>query len=956
MKNFLKYILIILVILLVPSRKFSQDNNIAFSFNKLFPLSENDLHWVDSTLANLSLREKCAQMIFPYTNGKDPSDFHKGYKRIIEIVKNEQPGGLLFLQGTFENQTRLINELQAISKVPLLITIDMERGVGMRLEDAVEFPFKMAFAATGDPTYDYWMAKAAAEEGRAIGVHQNFAPLVDVVDDYRNPIINVRAYSSDPKVVAIHSDSFIRGMHEGGMITTAKHFPGHGATDLDSHNELPIIDLTKEQLWNRDLKPFREAIKSGVKSVMIGHLDVPELSKTPGIPATFSYSIVTRLLKKEMGFDGLVVTDALNMHSLTDNFTQKEIALLAVQAGNDVLLFPESEKEMIDGLVEAVDQGRLTEKRIDKSVSKILKIKKWLNLDQEKFVDIEKAKKEINKKSHFRLAQDIAEKSITLVKDEQALIPLNPYEYSNVFLITISDSKSDKVIEEPLLFEKSIKEKFSYTKSYRVNFNSKQKDYRGIVDNAKKADLIILSIYANVKSFTGNIDLHEEQFEFINQLLQLDKPTIATSFGNPFVLSEVPDIPTYLTTYGNVPLSQSSTVNIILGDTPITGKLPVDLPKTFFRRGDGILYYPNKLFYQKLDTNYNFSIVDSLMRAGVNDHIFPGAALLVGHRGRVVFNSNYGRNTYDPNSKKIDEKSIFDLASLTKVIATTSAAMLLYDQGKLDLKEKVSTYLPQFGNNGKEKVTIENLLLHNSGLPPWRPFYKTYSDSADVINAIMKIKLDYKPGTDYQYSDLGMIVLQKVIESITKTGLDNFLEQNLFSKLGMKNTFFNPSPKVWYHCVPTEKDDYWRNRLLKGKVHDETAYLLNGISGHAGLFSTSEDLAKLMYVYLNNGRYLDQQIFDPATIQLFTTRNSGLNSRALGWDTKTDEKSSAGKFFSTDFSFGHTGFTGTSIWVDKKEGLFVILLTNRVYPTRTNRKIIEFRPKLHNAVYEAVTN
>lgn len=947
-------LLIVISFFLIPNT--SAINKKVFTFKELFPLTDNDINWVDSTLESMRLREKCAQLVFPYANGNDPNENSRGYKRITSLVKEEQVGGVLFLQGDIENQVNLTNKLQELSKVPLLITIDMERGVGMRLEDGVEFPYKMAFAAAGDPNYDYKMAKLAAEEGRAIGVHQNFAPLVDVVNDYRNPIINVRAYSSNPDVIGIHSDAFIRGMHEGGMITTAKHFPGHGATDLDSHNELPLIDLGLDELKENDLRAFEFAINSGVKSVMIGHLDVPELTESPGLPATFSYNLITRLLKDEMGFEGLIVTDALNMYALTNNYTQKEIALLSIQAGNDILLFPADEVEMIDGLVEAVESGKITDSRIEESVRKLLKVKKWLGLDKSTYVNLDKAKREINKRSHFRLAQDVAEKSITLVKDEQNLIPLYPDDYTKVNSITISDSRFDKTIEDPFLFEKILNEKFGYVKNFRVNLNSSESEYKKIIDDSKKADLLILSIYANVKSFTGKIDLQEDQFEFVEDLLELEKTSVAISFGNPFIISEVTEFPTYLTTYGNVPLSQSSAVNAILGDTPITGKLPVDLPNTQYKVGDGIEMQPNKLFYQEADSNYNFTVVDSLMKNALKEKVFPGAALLVGHRGRVVLNKNYGKFTYESDAKEVDEKSIYDLASLTKVVATTSAAMLLYDRGELDISEKVHEYLPKFNNNGKENIRIENLLLHNSGLPAWKPFYRNYTDSASVINSIMTMELDFNPGEKYQYSDLGMIVLQKVIESITGMSIQRYLDKNLFSLLEINSTFYKPSPKVWYHCAPTEKDDYWRNDLLKGKVHDETAYLLNGVAGHAGLFSTTNDLAKLLFMYVNNGRYGNYQFFKPETIELFTTKKSELSSRAFGWDTKDSVKSSAGNLFSDDYSFGHTGFTGTSIWVDKKEDLFVILLSNRVYPTRENRKIIELRPIIHDAIYEAAVN
>ena len=639
MKTFISLLVILFISLILPSENLTRSGKPKYSIEKLFPLTGDDLNWVDSVFQTMTLREKVAQLVVPYTHGYDTSQFAEKYQKIKQLVVEEKVGGILFLAGDIENQSIIINELQKLAKIPLLISADYERGLGNRLTDAVDFPYKMAFAATGDPNNDYKMGKIVGQDAAKIGIHQNYAPVLDVVHDYRNPIINVRSYSSDADIIAVHSDAFIRGMHESKFISTAKHFPGHGATELDSHNELPLIALTKKQLWNVDLKTFQFAIDAGVKSIMIGHLDVPELTDVDGAPATFSYNVVTKLLKTEMGFDGLVVTDALNMHALTNEYTQQQIGLLSIQAGCDILLFPENEKEMIDGVVESIETGKLPEERLDESVKKILKVKKWLQLDKNHFVNLDKVRQEINKKSTFRLAEDIAEKSITLVKDEGLLLPVNPKEYAKVYSITLSDSRFESTIEEPFLFEKKLNEEFGYVKNFRINFSSKKKIYTEIMNEIDEADLIILSIYANVRSFSGTIDLLKDQFDFINEIIEKKIPTIAISFGNPFILSEVPDLPTYLTTYGNVPLSQSSAVNAILGNIPIKGKLPVALPNTKFQIGDGLERIQTGLFIEKSlsDSGYSFDRIDSLMKDAVGKKVFPGASLLIGHRGRVVF-------------------------------------------------------------------------------------------------------------------------------------------------------------------------------------------------------------------------------------------------------------------------------------------------------------------------------
>ena len=368
-----------------------------------------------------------------------------------------------------------------------------------------------------------------------------------------------------------------------------------------------------------------------------------------------------------------------------------------------------------------------------------------------------------------------------------------------------------------------------------------------------------------------------------------------------------------------------------------------------------ILTLINSSCSSKIDKTYNFQQVDRLMISAVSDSIFPGAVLLFGVDDKILYNKSFGHYTYDKTSKPISVNSIFDLASVSKVVGTTSAAMILVDEGKLNLDERVIKYLPEFNNNGKEKITIRNLLVHNSGLAAFKKYYDEFSTPEEVVNDIMNLELTYEPGTKYVYSDLGMVTLQKVIERITGKSLDDFLEENLFQPLGMNSTMYNPSNDIKQNCVPTELDDFWRMRLLQGEVHDERAFMLNGVAGHAGLFSTAEDLSKFVRMLLNDGKSNGEKIISKNIISEWTTKQSDQSDRALGWDTRSEENSSSGKYFSMS-SFGHTGYTGTSIWIDKENKLFVILLTNRVHPTRKNRKIIKFRPIIHDAIFQSLFN
>jgi len=947
-RNMLIFVLSLIILFIIPNDNMKKKD---FRYSSVFKLSAEGSDWVEKQLKLMTLREKIAQMIMPYAMAVDTADDPENFERLINLVKNEEVGGILFLTGDIKNQIFITNKLQSISKLPLLIAADYERGVGTRLEDGVEFPTNMALGAVNKPKLAYLMGKVTALEGRTLGVEQNFAPLMDLNDNPDNPIINIRSYSSDNKIVSANGTAFIRGLQSEKMLSTAKHFPGHGATDVDSHSELPIINLSKAQLFRNDLIPFEEAIKVGVTSVMIGHLEVPALEKEKGLPATFSKSIVTDLLQDKFGFDGLVVTDALNMHAIQNNYTQKEAGILSVEAGNDILLFPADEKAMVNGLVEAVENDKIPEERIDKSVRKILAAKKWLQLKSKSVIDTNIVKHILNQPSHWRLANEIAEESITLVKNQQKIIPVNPKKYRSTACILLTDADDKK--DYP--FENYFKENFKHSKFYELFANSKKRDYRKALRIARSANLVLLPALVNVREQSGTIGINEKHRDFIKEVLKLKKRVVLMSLGNPYILRDFPKAKAYICSYGSPAVSQKAMMDAILGRNKIEGKLPVSIPNTKYKIGWGIEKHSSGLYFQKElpDTNYVFTEVDSLMFNAVADSVFPGAVLLIGQRGKVIYEKPFGHFTYSKNSRKMTTNAIFDLASVSKVVGTTTAAMMLVDAGKLNLDDKVIKYLPEFNNHGKGVITVRNLLLHNAGFVPWKPFYKKYKTAKQVINDIMNTDLEYTPGTQTKYSDLSMITLQQVIQKITGKSLDKFLQQKLFRRLGMKRTMYNPPAKYRRDCVPTEKDNYWRMMTMKGKVHDETAYLMNGVAGHAGLFSTAGDLAKFMYMMLNGGKYGNKKFLNSATINEWTKRQSEQSSRGLGWDTKSAGYASCGKLFSKN-SFGHTGFTGTSVWADKDRDLFVILLTNRVYPTRKNRKIIKFRPVLHNAIIKSV--
>lgn len=920
---------------------------LTFSQSPIEIFSNKD-EWVEKTLSSLTLEEKAAQLVYPHAYGQYMSYDSPDYKRLEHLVKNVKVGGIIFFLSQIYDQAIITNKLQQAAEIPLLISSDFERGVAQRAENATLFPYNMGIGAADDTALTYEMGKIIAAEGRAIGVHQNFAPVSDVNNNPYNPIINVRAFGEDVKLVERLSNAFLKGVQDGGMIATSKHFPGHGNTNVDSHRGLPLIEGSKNDLSELELYPFKSNVKAGVMSFMVGHLEVPAFEPAAKLPSTLSRKIVTDLLKDELGFKGLIVTDAMNMKAITNSYSTGKAAVEALKAGNDMILFPDDAEEAVIAIINAVKENEIKEERIDESVRKILAAKKWAGLSTEKLIDIDKISQKVGIENHWKTAKELARKSITLVKDESKIIPLNSSSEKKYTHISVLDSRAPGADS---YFNKQLLRRNGSINTKTLLINSSELEYKEALDAAENSDAVIVSVYLKVRAYEGDLGLTKNQQELIKKLIKLNKPMILLSHGNPYILAAVPDVKTYLCNYGDTEVSELALAEALFGEIDIQGKLPISIPESNHKAGAGISIKKSAL--RKQAGENNFFAVDSLIYSSIKDSAFPGAVVLTAKNGEIIHHKAYGRHTYDPLSSRVDVKTIFDLASVSKVVGTTTAAMLCVDRGLFSLSDKVSGFIPEFSKNGKENITIENLLVHNSGLVPFKRYYEMFDNEVDVLNDIYSSELAFETGTEMKYSDLGLIVLGKIIEKVTSKSLDVFLHDEIFFPLGMDRTFYNPSEESKKNIAPTEFDNHWRNRLLIGEVHDENAALLNGVAGHAGLFSTAENLAVYLQMILQKGFYQGKQFIKKETVELFTKKHSGLSSRALGWDTKSPKNSSAGNLFSSS-SFGHTGYTGTSIWVDPERELFVIFLTNRVYPTRENWKITSIRPQLHDAVIRSV--
>ena len=923
--------------------------------------------WVEATLKKMTLREKLGQMLMPHYFGVFTSADSAAYKELLHEVEVNHVGG--FLVGTQRGPLGiersqvyatavLTNELQKRAKVPLLIGADFESGTSMRIDEGTSFPSAMAVGATGDPKLAYTVGKITALEARAAGVRWIFAPDADVNNNPDNPIINIRSFGEDPQQVAAFVAEEIRGIEENGGLATPKHFPGHGDVSVDSHLSLASVPGDREEMEANELVPFRAAIAAGSGSIMPGHLAVPAFEPDGTIPATVSKNILTGLLRDELKFKGLVITDAMDMGGVTNLFPPGEAAVRAVMAGADVLLMPPVPDAAMSGLERAVKSKRISQQRIDDSVRRILLAKYKLGLDKSRLTDIERLDKSFGKPEFLAQAQTVADRGVTLLRNSNQTVPLDASKPMRVLLVSLS-ADADPYPGETI--EPEIRWRVDSLKAMRadmqfVNVSSLK------LPAPDTYDVAIAALFVRVADRKGNVAFPEDQRAFVNQIIAAGKPTVVIGFGSPYLITTFPDAPVWLAEFSTNDVSQRAAVRALFGQVPIQGKIPVTVPGVA-KRGDGLRSAEVPMTLQPGSDALTAKLQPAfeLLDRAVASDAFPGGVLALGLNDDLIVHP-FGKLTRDSKAAAVDADTIYDVASMTKVMVTTTCAMILEQQKRLDLDAPVSRYLPEWleaanldPNPGwRAQVTVRMLLLHDAGLPAHRDFYKQAKGHDAVVALVAAEPLVREPGKEVEYTDLGMILLGEIIERLTGEGLDEFAQGHIFGPLGMTNSFYNPAAKLRAKIAPTENDTEFRKRLLVGEVHDENAWALGGVSGNAGLFSTAGDVATFAQMMLNGGIYAHHRVVSRATVEKFTARQAIANSaRTLGWDVPTPPTSSAGKYFSAD-SFGHTGFTGTSLWIDPDRDLFVILLTNRVNPTRANEQIRQVRPALHDAIMESL--
>ena len=928
------------------------------------PLNDAARAWVERTLASLSLRQRVAQMVMVFAYGDYTSTTDTAYANIRSWIVEEGVGGIVMSLGSPIEVAAKLNDLQRLASskgVPLLVASDLEPGLG-RLEggifapslyqagSATILPSNMAIGASGRAANAEKAGQITGREAKAIGIHMAFAPVVDVNNNPANPVINTRSFGEDPVTVGRFSAAFVRGVQSEGVAATAKHFPGHGDTESDSHLTLPMVRSDRARLDAVEFVPFRAAISEGVAGVMTAHIALPAIGSDT-VPATLAHNIVTDLLRDSLRFRGLTVTDALSMEGVGKGYSVARSAVLAVLAGADVLLKPTDTRTAIDAVVSAVETGEVTRDRIDASVRRLLELKLRVGAVQHPLVALDSLRTEVGSLANRNAADRMAQEAITLLRDERSLVPVHADQPT---LIVTYAGETD--IGAGRTFSSELHALLPRARTARIGPHSSPSELDSLL---RPGERLVLSTHIRAVEGEGRFTMARQVAAWLDALGP-SHSVIVAAHGNPYVLREFPHVGTYLVTYGRGPSLERAAARAIAGRSPISGKSPISLPG-FFQRGDGLV----RPFAGSNDAAGDGSEVsrvyaredlpasplgDSLRRLldkAVADSAFPGAFAIVGRHDRVL--AQYGAGHLDwAKSPRPDEHTLWDLASLTKVVALTSAMMQLSESGTLDLDAPVQKYLPAWQGRNKERVTVRHLLTHSSGLPAWRAVYKETTSRDSAVALVFATPLDTLPGVRMVYSDLGAILMGEIVRVLSGQRIDAYFARHIAQPLRMNETMYLPPPSLLERIAPTEVDP-WRQRHLRGEVHDENAFALGGVSAHAGLFSTGHDLARFVRMYLGDGTLDGARVFSPETIRRFTTvQDSTFSNRALGWETPSGQNS-AGHLMKRP-AFGHTGFTGTSIWIDPAHDLFIILLTNRVNPTRANVKIGGVRQSLADLV------
>ena len=939
--------------------------------------AEAQKKWVDSLYNSMTLAEKVGQLyMVQVMSNQDKAEENK----IVNIINKHHIGGLIYSNGGPVRQAKLNNELQSLSKIPMLIGMDAEWGLSMRLDSTYAFPWNMTLGAIKDNKLIEQTGRQIGEHCKRLGVHFNFAPVVDINTNPKNPIIGNRSFGEDRDNVTEKASAFMKGMQSVGVLANAKHFPGHGDTDQDSHKTLPTISFNEKRIDSVELYPYRKLITEGLSSVMVAHLNVPSLDAT-GFPSSLSKHIVTDILKEKLNFQGLIFTDALTMKGAADFDETGDIDLAAFIAGNDVMLMSEDVGIGVSKIIEAYNNGTISEERLAHSVKKILQAKYKVGLHNFEPVGLYNLSKDLNRIKDDILYEELIENALTVLQNIRGVLPLRELETKTIAYVKLGDDSGNTFFDE-------LKK---YAKVHEITYDN----LNALESRLKPYNTVIVGLHRSNDSPWKPYKFTKEELNWLSDISK-NHTVILDVFVKPYALNDLKDIENIegiIMSYQNSRIAQEKSAQLIFGAIAAKGVLPVSAG-TQFVEGEGIPSFGIKRLGYSIPERVGMNSeklkkIDSIAQRAVDFKMTPGIQLLIAREGKVIYNKNFGKHTYS-GKERVDFDDIYDVASLTKILATLPLLMELEEQGIISLDTKLSEILPEYKDSNKANITLKSMLSHYARLRPWEPFYYHTLDSitkrpsskyyrtkrtnkfnievaknlylrTDYQDSIPKIIKDSEllERLRYRYSDFPYYILKKFIEHHYDRTLDQLAQSHFYEPLGANNTMYNP-----YHSisskkiVPTEVDDYYRYQKIHGYVHDMGAAMQNGVGGHAGVFSNANDVAKIMQMYLQKGYYGGKRYLKPETLDKFNTcyycEND--NRRGIGFDKPQlgDEGPTCGCISMT--SFGHSGFTGTYAWADPEEEVVYVFLANRTYPTAGKNLLLRenVRTEIQRLIYEAI--
>ena len=969
----------ILIVLSFPLIVFGQED---ITKSPLY-VNVNQTVWVDSVMNSMNIDEKIGQLfaIDAYSDKK-----HYNEKITSKLIKENHVGTVIFFKGTPVKQAELTNKYQSISKVPLLIAMDAEWGVSMRLDKTPKLPYQIAIAGTNNVENAYLVSEEIANECLRLGVNMNYAPVADININPKNPIIGLRSFGEDKNIVSDFSVSAIDAYRNIGVLSCGKHFPGHGDTSQDSHKTLPTVNASLERIKNVELYPFQQLVNNGIPAIMVAHLRVPSLDKNSELPTSLSPIIIDSLLKKAMGFKGLIISDALNMKGVQGYGTNVQINIQAFKAGNDILLYPRDINKTVAKFKDEIRNKNISVERLDESVRKILMSKYWVGLDNYIPVETKNLVTDLNNTNAEYVNNKVARESITLIKNINNALPI----------VDVTKPVANIVFGRDRTTELN-KRLNDYTKV--DDFIVTSSNFASVKKKVTKYSHVIISVdnpfyksRRNKSEFKKQIATMQAQIKE----LSVEKTVILNLLGNPYRISEYGDDSVFdaiLVSYKKTNYTQKFTASTIFGADSPKGVLPISISDKY-KLGTSLTFNSiGRLSYstpQEQGINsLKLSLIDTIVNKAINDTIMPGAQVLVARNGKIIYQKSFGYKTYKKKSA-IRNSNVYDIASVTKIVATTPIVMKMVENKELDLDAPLKVYLPELDTTSKADITLRKMMAHYARLRPWLPLYKMTLDEYGnldrkkyfsfnydsehklkvaknlYLRTDMKDSLQYevlhsplRDTLEYKYSDLPFYILQKIIEEKEKTTLDKLADNLLYKPLGLQHTSYKPKNKFSLdEIVPSEKDTYFRQKELQGDVNDAGAAMLGGVAGHAGVFSNSYDLAVIMQMYLQSGKYGGKQYISSEILNEFISCQycGEGNRRGIGFDKPQLEGEGPTCDCISYLSFGHAGFTGTMAWADPDEDIVYIFLSNRTYPTSENNKLAEenIRTNIQTVIYNAI--